>query len=338
MNADRVREATEPAEDEVKMKALRADIARTRSELGETIEALQERLSPGRLAGDAKHAVREATVGRAEHAVESARDSARGVGEQMMDTIRRNPVPATVAAVGIGWLLMKSRNEPHGNGNGLSSGDYSRGGYSSYYGEYDAGRMREDDAEDRWRMGEADSEREGLTGRASGMVSGVMSTASERASGVADSVSGAAGQASDTVSDAAARAGAVVGDAAGMARERASQLAGGAGDMAGRAREMAGHGMYEAQHKAQDLGSQLRRAMRDQPLVVGGIATAVGAMVGFALPETEQERNLMGGTRDRLMDQAKETVQETQQKLQSVAEDAKDKIREAAEEQQLLSS
>lgn len=44
------------------------DIARTRNEMGETVDAIEERLSPQRLKEEAKQTVREQTVGRAKRA------------------------------------------------------------------------------------------------------------------------------------------------------------------------------------------------------------------------------------------------------------------------------
>ena len=43
---------------------LRAQIEETRTEMSETIDAIQDRLRPGRLMTDAKASVKEATVGR----------------------------------------------------------------------------------------------------------------------------------------------------------------------------------------------------------------------------------------------------------------------------------
>ena len=45
--------------------AIRAEMVSTRSEMGHTIDALQTRLAPSKLVDNAKHALREATVGRA---------------------------------------------------------------------------------------------------------------------------------------------------------------------------------------------------------------------------------------------------------------------------------
>ena len=50
--------------------------------------------------------------------------------------------------------------------------------------------------------------------------------------------------------------------------------------------------------------------MRDNPLVVGAIAVAVGAAIGLALPSTEKEDELLGEAKDRLLEGAKSVAGE----------------------------
>src|SRR3954471_74061 len=101
----------------------RAGIEETRTEMSETIEAIQERLNPQHLKEqvkdqvreqfqEAKATVREATIGKAE-------DMARNVGNTvdqarygLMETIRQNPVPAALVGIGLGWLFMNKRSAP----------------------------------------------------------------------------------------------------------------------------------------------------------------------------------------------------------------------------------
>jgi hypothetical protein len=63
--------------------ATRAEIERTRADMSETVDAIQERLSPENLKEQAKDRVKEATVGRAQEA-----------GSGIVETIRaRTPCP-----------------------------------------------------------------------------------------------------------------------------------------------------------------------------------------------------------------------------------------------------
>jgi hypothetical protein len=118
--------------------AIERDIETTRAEMSETIGAIQERLDPEvvteqakdvarvaseeakeviqfaideakgavrELADQATTSVREATIGRVEKMTRQTRGTAGQVQGGLLETIRQNPVPAAMAAVGIGWLL-----------------------------------------------------------------------------------------------------------------------------------------------------------------------------------------------------------------------------------------
>jgi len=76
----------------------RAEIERTRADMGETVDAIQQRLSPENLKEQAKDRVMGATVGRAQEA-----------GSGIMETIRANPLPAALTGIGLTWLFASAR-------------------------------------------------------------------------------------------------------------------------------------------------------------------------------------------------------------------------------------
>ena len=86
--------------DRVEIERTRAEIERTRADMGETVDAIQYRLSPQSLKGQAKDRVREATVGRAQEA-----------GSGIVETIRANPVPAALTGIGLAWLFASARSQ-----------------------------------------------------------------------------------------------------------------------------------------------------------------------------------------------------------------------------------
>jgi Protein of unknown function (DUF3618) len=86
---------------------LRDEVEQTRGELSETLEAIKEWLSPEHLKDQATTTMREATVGKAEQMVSTVEQKAKGAGATMVDTIKANPIPAALAAMGIGWLVME---------------------------------------------------------------------------------------------------------------------------------------------------------------------------------------------------------------------------------------
>lgn len=91
--------------------ALRAEIERTRERLGENVEALGAQLNPSHLKQRVKDSVREATIGRVQEMAHNTRERINETGRGLAQTIRENPLPAAMAAAGIGWLLLSSRDQ-----------------------------------------------------------------------------------------------------------------------------------------------------------------------------------------------------------------------------------
>ena len=94
----------------------RAEIERTRADMSETVDAIQDRLSPESLKEQAKDRVKEATVGKAQEA-----------GSGIVGTIRANPLPAALTGIGLGWLLMSARQQSS------ARGSYRTGAYAYDY-------------------------------------------------------------------------------------------------------------------------------------------------------------------------------------------------------------
>src|SRR5205823_3971525 len=92
----------------------------------------------------------------------------------------------------------------------------------------------------------------------------------------------------------------------------------------------------EAQVQAQRAKDTVQNTFWETPMAIGAVALAVGAMLGFAVPSTYQERQMMGETRDQLVGKAQEAVQDVKQKVQTVAQEvmgtAKETAKEAAQE------
>jgi len=93
--------------------AIRHQIARTRREMTATIEQLETRLDPEVLKEEAKAKAHELT----EQAKTAAYDATIGKAKTMVsrtsngivDTIKANPIPVALTALGIGWLVVSAR-------------------------------------------------------------------------------------------------------------------------------------------------------------------------------------------------------------------------------------
>jgi Protein of unknown function (DUF3618) len=97
---------------------LRARIHETRAEMSQTINAIQERLSPDHLVSETKDAITDATVGRARQvaqgasrAADIARDSLENPG-RVVQRVKANPVRAAVIGAAAMWLTVRALRRP----------------------------------------------------------------------------------------------------------------------------------------------------------------------------------------------------------------------------------
>lgn len=180
-------------DDEDETREIRVEIEQTRTELSGTIDAIQEKLDPQVLTEQAKEvathairdatehakeAVKDATVGKVEQMASSTVDNARGMGNSLMDRIKQNPVPAALAGLSIGWLLMKDSPSKH------QAASYSSpASRRPMYGDFDASR----------RMYVDQDQDEGSVGKVAHKIGDAAHEAQDRAARVASSAGESAG-------------------------------------------------------------------------------------------------------------------------------------------------
>lgn len=104
-------------------------------------------------------------------------------------------------------------------------------------------------------------------------------------------------------------------------REKASELGHEAREQARHARDRAEEWANEVQQKTVRAERRVEDAVRDNPLAAGAMAAALGLAAGLMVPETRREHELLGATRDRVVDRA-----------QSSALKAADRVRETVSE------
>jgi hypothetical protein len=245
-------------------------------------------------------------------------------GRGLMQKMRGNAVPLAVAGVGLGWWLYSRQS---GRRTSSESGDASEPYDRSWseaegYGA-DAGSYRSFDRSRDWS-----------------------DAASNAASQAASRVKGAVSSAADRARDAAREAVSGVGERArgvvAGAGERARHVAAGAGDrarhvvddMGTRTRQYASRASMQVSDASRRAGTQLSYWMDRNPLAVGAAAMVLGAAVGMALPESRREQQLMGETRDRLIDRAQnlagDAMDRAKQTVQDVASKATDAMNQAS--------
>lgn len=70
----------------------------------------------------------------------------------------------------------------------------------------------------------------------------------------------------------------------------------------------------------------LERTWQRNPLLIGAASAVVGALVGLAVPETERENELMGETRDNMVEGVEQMARDTAKKVQDAAATAVDLV------------
>ena len=122
------------------------------------------------------------------------------------------------------------------------------------------------------------------------------------------------------------------------ASEKAHEIAESARETTSRLKESASetahHVSEVTRRRAQMTRIEAKDFLREQPLVAGLAAIALGAIIGAAIPETDKENALMGETRDRLLDRAENVAREGVNRAKHVAQVAKsvakDEVRDLA--------
>jgi len=210
--------------------------------------------------------------------------------------VRANPMPTLLTSAGLMWLYASSRDTApvHQPANGYGRDHATTGGTStsSSYGS----------------SGDNDGSDESLKDKASHL----RDTASERASHLKDGIS----------------------ERASHLREGASHLRENASDKWSDAKDGVGEKAHNAadtvRHQADRARQGFSHMMEDNPLVIGAIALAIGALLGAALPTTHKEDELMGETGEKLRRKAGDAGKAVREKGREVADTALEKGKETA--------
>ncbi len=279
---------------------LKAQIEETRSQMGETIDAIQEKLSFQNISEQVKEQVSEQINSALDTAKESVYDATIGnlgkagkfmqnVGKELSKTeagkyARKNPFPLVLIGLGVGLLAYEL------------SGKKRRPAYRY---------ASENDTNQEFRGGKLSSSVSKTLKSATGKIG-------DTASGAYESVSNVTGNALNTVSDKASSAYEGVTSAASNAYSSVSEFAG---------------NTYE---KVGDYSVQAREQydyyIEEKPLAVGAVALAIGAAVGLSIPSTRYEGEMFGEYRQQLLDKAQTAAGDLVDRAKEVASEAQKTI------------
>lgn len=264
---------------------IKADIEDTRADLGQTINEIQERLSPEHLMDQVKETVREATIGKVERVMDSVGETISNVTEPAMDMmgrageklketgtsvtniVTRNPIPLALIGLGVGMLVMNRMRNADGR---TSRSSRTR----AYQPEFEAGMA--------------------MPRHSTRMSQPYGSSYGEYTGGARQY--GSSG------------------------RNLLNRVKDTAGDWTHGAGERVSHLGHQAKEGAMRAGRGFQHLVQENPLAVGAAAVAVGAVVGLALPTTRIEHEYMGEASEKLVDKAQQVAREAMDKVKTAAQ------------------
>lgn len=248
-----------------------------RAHLRETLGAIEQKMSPGRMLDEA---------------MAYFNTGPRAFAADLTSQIRENPMPALLTGVGIAWMILSDRKTPAADGGSAAAAPTAR---PDMYN--DPGLLAEDyevwDAHDRLQAAEwacvrlVDETDEAYAlrldeTRASAL--GLNRVESEPHESFRTKVS--------TAADAVRRKGA-------SARDRFRRLAGSAKHGAQAGREGVVSAVKSGLHGAGSAASSARQWHEANPVATGAIGIAIGALAGAALPLSRKEEQVLGGIADK---------------------------------------
>jgi vacuolar-type H+-ATPase subunit H len=229
----------------------------------------------------------------------------------LMDSIKRNPGPAALIGIGIGWLLIESTNanrqEHHYAGARQTAGGYRSFQYRSEY-ESPKAYAQESYYPNQYTTQDPNFY-QGDQGGEKGVIGQAREKVGELGEQVRDTVQGAAHEVS----------------------HRASQLGNQVSSLESQAGEKAAHLQMATQQKVHQVGQQVQHAIENNPLAVGALVFAAGAALAMVLPPTRRESQLMGEMRDRTLDTAQQLAGDVAERVQHVVEEVKPKLEETVQ-------
>lgn len=298
---------------------LRGQIEETRRGMSETIDAIQEKLSIANISEQVKDQVSEQFGSAVDSvrtvAVEKANDFMKVVNQgikqiRKSDVVKaaaENPWLLSVVGLGIGALLVK-------NLTGKKRKHVSHRAKSKFESQVDD-QVQFSEGYKRRRLKSDDHEKSTLQ-KSGNKIGSVASSAYGSVSDAAGTVYESVGSAAETVYEG-------VGSAASSTYKGVSKAT-------GKTYETVGNAAGFVYDKAGDLGGQVKvnydYYIKENPLAVGAVALAVGAVVGMAIPLTKTENEYMGEYRDNVLEKAQTAASDAIDTVKQVAGDAQKAI------------
>jgi len=271
---------------------LRQNIGRTRANMDQTVDEIQSRMTLDYITEQSMDLVRK-----------GATNAASKVGQ----VVREHPLPTAVIGAGIVWMIMRARQKSRGDWETLAYDESNEYDYeASSYGEPGFESSKKGRA--RQSMANVRESAERMSRKAKDRLHNV-------GSGVKDTVSNVGGQIKDKVANIGGRVSEGVQNLGSQASHKFGEVSSQVGE--------------SLQQGARQTREWVDHTMDEYPLAVGAAFFTLGLATGVAVPSTEKEDELLGETRDRLINQAEEYGAELLHKGERLAESATQSVKQA---------
>jgi ElaB/YqjD/DUF883 family membrane-anchored ribosome-binding protein len=295
------------AQDSPDATQIRSGIEQTRGNLTETLDALQDKLDPARITEQVKDKIREKATEAYDAAKSTVKEATIGRAEKIVSSVSETVSDVTgragraVKDTGSSVFQYVCDHPVAFTLLGVGLGMLTLNRRKVEQPWYGSNRNRND----AWDRGEED----GLS--------------------LADSTQNVAGRVADSTRDVAGRASDAISSATDRVREAV-------GTMTDSTRKQLQDANSQARESVRAASGRFQNVLQENPMALGVAALAAGAIVGLSLPRTRLEGEYLGEARDRLVDQAKSAAHEAVEKVQHVASEAGNTIKQAAQKEGLM--
>ena len=287
-------------------EAIRSDIDVTRRRMDDTMDALGDRLQPRHLLDEVLGFLRgNSSDGetRLTHMREKLTQTCDTAMHSVVDSVKKNPMPALVIGAGVAWLIYSTRREKT---SGYDIEDYSAEDAAKRYDpdlHYD--RPLEYPSKTDAEVPTSDWNEQGES----------------KLGEIKDTISEKASSAKEKVKEKISHAGEAARAKLGAIQERA-------GEMTERVRDTTREAYSRTRERVTTTADQ-------HPLEVGLVALAAGLIAGLAMPTPNAVNRKIGPAADRLRDRTRQAGTEMLEKGKRVAEAAATAVKEEAQAQGL---
>jgi hypothetical protein len=285
------------------------DLTRTRARMDSRLTELEGRLSPGQILDDLMGYFRGSEGG----------DFARN----LLASVKSNPMPAALTGISLAWLMAANpRPESEASPNAtvarpMSSADKVH----MFPGVEDREQTSADDLEQRFRKAGQDVEwQPGDTEETYNM----------RLDDARGAVVGVKREPNDTAQSISQRIQEALTAAKNNASQTASDLGNRAIDAAGQVATSAGDQLAHGSKAARAMGSNVLSTIADNPVLLGAIGLAVGALLGALVPQSEKEEAALEEMAGQARETARNLGQEVMDRGGQVAQQVLDAGRDSA--------